>query len=346
MTATGPTLKGIDAAKITAWLAERADIDGPLTFELIAGGHSNLTFRVSDAAGRSWALRRPPLGHVLATAHDMGREHRIMAALAGTGVAVPAVVGLCTDTDVNGAPFYVMDFVAGTVVRTRTIAETFGPEQRHAMCRSLVTTLATLHSLDPDDVGLGDLGRTEGYVARQLKRWSSQWQQSRTRDLPIVDEVHDLLAARIPRQGRAGIVHGDYRLDNCMVTDDGSIAAVLDWELCTLGDVLADVGGLWMYWGRRSDEATAIADPPTLADGMPNRDTVAEWYAADSGRDLSELPYYVAFSHWRGACIIEGVYSRYLHGAMGDKDASGAGVFKQQVEWLAEAALAAVREIP
>ncbi|MCU0273442.1 MAG: phosphotransferase family protein [Acidimicrobiales bacterium] len=331
---------GIDADAVSAWMADHTDVAPPLRFTLIAGGHSNLTFRVDDAAGRRWALRRPPLGQVLATAHDMGREHRIISALAGSGVPVPATVGLSPDDAVNGAPFYVMAFVEGTVVRDAATAETFPAEARSRMAHELLEVLARLHAVDVDAVGLGDLGRKADYIPRQLKRWSTQFAQSTDRDLPAVQRVHDILAARIPEQQGAGIVHGDYRLDNCMVGPDGSIAAVLDWELCTLGDVLADLGSLQMYWGVRGSEQQALQGTPTLAEGIPSWEEVFATYAARSDRDLSALPYYVAFAYWRGACIIEGVYNRYKRRAMGDKAPADVEVFGRQVEWLLEQAVA------
>ncbi len=332
------TITGIDAEPVTGWMQEHAELTPPLAFELIAGGHSNLTFRVTDADGHSWALRRPPMGHVLESAHDMSREHRVISALASSDVPVPATVGLCEDIEVNGAPFYVMDFVEGTVVRDANIAAEFSAHDHRVMARSLIETLAALHRVDPDEVGIGDLGRKDGYIERQLRRWHGQWEKSKTRDLDLVDEVHDRLLAAVPDQGRAGIVHGDYRLDNCIIGDDNAVAAVLDWELCTLGDVLADVGALSMYWTRPEDEHGALSNAPTLAEGFPERDEIAAWYAEASGRDLDELNFYVAFATWRGACIIEGVYARYLHGAMGDKDPGALDVFKHQVELLAQSA--------
>jgi aminoglycoside phosphotransferase (APT) family kinase protein len=253
-------VEGVDAEAITAWLSDRVPaLEPPLGFSLIAGGHSNLTYLVTDAAGRRWVLRRPPLGLVLATAHDMGREHRIISALQGH-VPVAPVVGLSADASVNGAPFYVMDFVEGTVVRDVATAETLSLEQRATASTSLVDVLADIHAVDVDHVGLGDLGRREAYLERQLRRWHGQWEKSRTRDLVVVEEVHRRLVEGIPPQGPATIVHGDYRLDNCMLSEEGRIAAVLDWELCTLGDPMADLGLLCVYW----------ADPgePTHS-GMP-----------------------------------------------------------------------------
>jgi aminoglycoside phosphotransferase (APT) family kinase protein len=333
--------RGVDATRVTAWFLDHADgVQPPLSFTLIAGGRSNLTYRVADAAGHAWVLRRPPLGQVLATAHDMGREHRIITALADTDVPVAPVVGLCTDESVNGAPFYVMGFVDGLVARDADAARTLDVAARAHAGDQVADVLARIHAVDPDAVGLGDLGRKDGYVERQLKRWYGQWQKSKTRELPVVDEVHDALASRMPEQGPAAIVHGDYRLDNCLLGPDGSIAAVLDWELCTLGDPLADVGLLIVYWTEPGDRHPALLDASTTLDGFPSRAQVVERYAQASGRDVSDVGFYVAFGYWKLACILEGVYARYKGGAMGD--ASGFEGFAAQVEILAESARATV----
>jgi len=336
-TVSSEEIQGVDAAAVTAWLGDRVDIAAPLDFELITGGHSNLTFRVTDQAGGEWVLRRPPLGQVLATAHDMSREHRIISALAATDVPVAPTVGLSADDSVNGAPFYVMDFVAGHVLRNRAAAEDLDPGARARAGHDLVDVLARIHAVDPDTVGLGDLGRRDGYIARQLKRWYGQWEKSKTRDLAAVDTVHSALAASIPDQGPATIVHGDYRLDNCLLTDDGSVAAVLDWEICTLGDPLADIGLLLVYWVEPDDAFSALPDAATTSDGFPRRAQLLERYAAASGRDLGGIDYYVAFGYWKLACILEGVLARYQGGSMG-QGAEGWEVFARQVEMLAQAA--------
>jgi aminoglycoside phosphotransferase (APT) family kinase protein len=338
-------IDGIDVPAVTAWFeAHVPAVAPPLRFELIAGGHSNLTFKVTDAAGGAWVLRRPPLGQVLATAHDMGREHRIISALAPTDVPVPPVVGLCTDESVNGAPFYVMGFVEGLVARDSAAAGSLAVPARTRAGEQIADVLARIHAVDPDEVGLGDLGRKDGYVERQLKRWHGQWQKSQTRELPVVDEVHAALAARVPAQGPATIVHGDYRLDNCLVAEDGSIAAVLDWELCTLGDPLADVGLLLVYWSEEGDSHRALLDAPTMLPGFPSRAEVVERYAAASGRDVSNIDYFVALGYWKLACILEGVYARFKGGVMGES--SGFEGFAAQVEILAEAARATVEGLP
>jgi aminoglycoside phosphotransferase (APT) family kinase protein len=336
------SIAGIDVDKVTAWFEQHVPgVAPPLSFSLIAGGHSNLTFRVDDSAGGAWVLRRPPLGHVLATAHDMSREHRIISALGPTDVPVPPAVGLCSDESVNGAPFYVMEFVEGRVIRDAAAARELPIEARRRAGVSIADTLAKIHAVEPDEVGLGELGKKEGYIARQLKRWYGQWNQSKTRELPAIDEVHDALSARIPDQGRPSVVHGDYRLDNCMTDDDGNVIAVLDWEICTLGDPLADVGLLMVYWNEPDDEASSLPTAPTMVEGFSSRREVLDRYAEVSGRDLSDIDFYVAFGYWKLACIVEGVYARYVGGAMGS-GSSGFEAFAVQVDRCAQAAADAV----
>lgn len=340
-------IDGINEANVTAWFESHVEgVAPPLSFDLIAGGHSNLTFGVTDSNGSKWVLRRPPLGHVLATAHDMRREHTIISALGPTPVPVAPALGLCTDDDVNGAPFYVMGFVEGNVIRDADAARALLDEDgRRLASESIADVMADIHAVDVDAVGLGDLGKKDGYIARQLRRWYGQFQQSQElthRPVPLVHDVHDALASRIPPQGSATIVHGDYRLDNCMLGFDNHIAAVLDWEICTLGDPLADVGLLMVYWNEASDEHQAlVTSAATAVPGFLTRAELLERYAKTSGRDLSDIDYYVAFGYWKLACIVEGVYARYAHGAMG-KPAAGFEAFATQTERLAEAAKAAV----
>jgi aminoglycoside phosphotransferase (APT) family kinase protein len=341
------TPDGIDRAAVEAWF--EGNVEGakpPLTFERISGGRSNLTYSVHDANGKAWALRRPPLGKTLGSAHDMGREHKVISALAPTDVPVPPVAGFCEDADVNGAPFYVMDFVDGPILRTRSEAEQAFPEEgdRRAIGERVVDTLIEIHDVDPDEVGLGDLGKKEDYVARQLHRWQGQWEKSKTREVPLVERVHDRLVARIPDQGPAAIVHGDYRLDNMILTASGEVAAVVDWELCTLGDPLADVGMLIVYWAQEDDTLMPLMDPPTTAEGFPTREEIRDLYAERSGRDLSEIDFYVALGSWKLAVILEGVYSRYAAGAYGKPD-EGFEEFGKIVVKLAEAADAAEKRL-
>ncbi|HEV7562038.1 MAG TPA: phosphotransferase family protein [Solirubrobacterales bacterium] len=336
---------GIERAAVEAWFLEHApEVEPPLAFERIAGGLSNLTYRVGDGGGRRWALRRPPLGKTLGSAHDMAREHRVLAALEPTEVPVPPLVGLCDDEEVTGAPFYVMEFVEGPILRGLAEAEAAFPDEaaREAIGYRVADTLAQIHAVDPDAVGLGELGRKEDYVARQLRRWQGQWEKSKTREVETVDRVHERLAARIPDQGPATLVHGDYRLDNMILTPGGEVAAVVDWELCTLGDPLADVGTLMAYWPERGDATIALGQPANLAPGFPTRDELTARYAERSGRDISELDFYLALGYWKLAVILEGVYSRYAAGAYGKADTNLEG-FAQMVERLADAAEAAER---
>jgi aminoglycoside phosphotransferase (APT) family kinase protein len=338
--------EGIDRAGIEGWFeANVAEVELPLSFERISGGRSNMTFGVRDAAGHAWALRRPPLGKRLGSAHDMGREHRVISALQDTPVAVPPVVALCEDETVNGAPFYVMGFVEGPVLRSADDAKAFDEVERRAIGERVVDTLVAVHDVDPDEVGLGDLGRKEAYVERQLRRWQGQWERSRTRELPQVDSVHDRLSARIPEQASATIVHGDFRLDNMILSPSGEIAAVVDWELCTLGDPLADVGMLLVYWSEEGDELMPLFAPATIAPGFPKREQVKALYGERSGRDLGEIDFFVALGYWKLAIILEGVYARYSSGQYGKTD-EGFEEFAKIVGRLADAARDAVDRLP
>ncbi len=324
------TPEGIDAAGVERWFA--ANVEGfapPLSYERISGGRSNLTYSVSDAAGGRWALRRPPLGKRLASAHDMGREFRIISALQGTDVPVAPAVGLSEDGD---DPFYVMDWVEGPILRNLAAADLFpDPADRRAIGERVIDTLVAIHGVDPDEVGIGEMAKKADYVARQLHRWQGQWQKQHTRELPLVDEVHDRLAARIPAQGPATIVHGDYRLDNMILSPGGEVAAVVDWELCTLGDPLADVGLLLVYWGSADDDLKPLLEPATLAEGFPARDEVAGLYAERSGRDVSEIDYYVALALWKLAIILEGVFARYRAGQYGEAEETREGDVVEQL---------------
>ena len=334
------TLPNGISENVEAWMVSNiAGAVAPFRYTQIAGGHSNLTFRVDDAAGHSYVLRRPPLGHRLASAHDMRREHRIIAGLAATAVPVAPALGLCTDDSVNELPFYVMSYVDGHVVRDKTTAEPLlGADGCRRASESIVDTMAAIHAVDLVAAGLDDLGKHEGYIERQLNRWHGNIREQRTRDLPLVDSVYAELLKRIPAQGAATLVHGDYRLDNCMVDASGNVIAVLDWEICTLGDPMADLGLLMVYWTGPDDDASAWSNPVNTARGFMNRSELAERYGRVSGRDISQLDFYVAFAFWKLACIIEGVYARYLGGALGQKDPAELEPFKVQVEGASQRA--------
>ena len=310
----------INEANVTRWIQDHTQADTPLRFELIAGGRSNMTYTVTDAVGRKYVLRRPPMGPLLPSAHDMAREHRLMHALRDSPVPVPRMVGLCQDDTVNGRDFYVMHYLDGVVVRDIETGRSFAPEIRTRMCHELIDTLCALHRVDIDAVGLGNLARRSGYIERQIKRWSGQWEKSKTREIPLIDRVKDTLGKRIPEDADTTIAHGDYRLSNCIMNPDGSVAGVLDWELCTLGDPMADLAGMMSYWYREGETNPKVDAETTTLEGFLPQEALAGLYAEEMGVSLDKVAYYQAFASWRLACIGEGVYARYLNGQQGNQD--------------------------
>jgi aminoglycoside phosphotransferase (APT) family kinase protein len=318
--ATGTPVPGIAAGPLEAWFREHVpEARPPLRYERVAGGHSCLTYVVSDDAGGRYVLRRPPLGTVLATAHDVAREHRVMSALQDTAVPVPRMRGLCEDDRVNGAPFYVMSYIDGVVLHTAGDSERLLPSAaaRRRVAETMVDALVALHAVDIDAAGLGSFARRSGYLDRQLRRWSAQWAASKTRELPAMERLHAWLVEHRPEEPEACVVHGDFRLGNALHAPDGTTLAVLDWELSTLGDPLADVSYLLRSWAT-PDEAAGGEGPSAAAEGFPGRDELAERYAAASGRALDDVAYWTALNAWRSAAISEGVYRRYIDGIMGD----------------------------
>ncbi|TNC19346.1 phosphotransferase family protein [Amycolatopsis alkalitolerans] len=305
---------GLDLTRLRAHLDTRVPglVAGPLTADVVQGGRSNLTYVVGDGASR-WVLRRPPLGHVLPTAHDMVREHRVISALRDTKVPVPGTITLCQDTGVIGAPFYVMEFVEGTPFRSAGELEELGPERTAAIAGRLLDTLVDLHAVHPDEVGLGDFGRPEGFLERQLRRWGKQLDASRSRDIPGIDRLRERLAKHLPVSGPPAIVHGDYRLDNVLVDGEDRITAVLDWEMSTLGDPLTDLALLVAY-AERGNLDLSIVSNASLAPGYPGTDEVVARYARHSGRDISALGWYVGFAFFKLAVILEGIYYRFSQG--------------------------------
>ncbi|RBY91183.1 phosphotransferase family protein [Blastococcus sp. TF02A-30] len=300
-----------------------------VTVELIAAGMSNLTYVVTPAGGSpddAVILRRPPTGAVLATAHDMVREHRVISALGPTTVPVPRTLHLCTDESVLGAPFYVMERVVGIhAVHEFPPGYADEPAQRRAIGEGLVDVLADLHAVDVEAVGLADFGRPEGFAARQVRRWTKQWDATRDRDRPDLDALAARLAETVPTTQRSGIVHGDYRLDNCLLDPaaPGRIRAVLDWEMSTLGDPLTDIGMLFVYWPEAGEQRPSTLSPLTTLPGFPTRREAAERYARRAGTDLSDLNWYVGFAFFKFAAIIAGIVARSAAGAMAGKDTSG-----------------------
>jgi len=316
-------LPGLPAAAAERWL--RAELPalfegGPWSAEVISGGLSNITYRLRLPTG-TVILRRPPLGHVLPRAHDMAREYRVISALYGTPVPVPQPLALCTDPDVLGVTFYVMRDVPGSVLQTKADTAALSPAVRGALADALISVLADLHDVSPDAVGLGDYGRRSGYCVRQIRTWGAQWERSRTRDLPDMDVLLTRLAEVAPADSGSVIVHGDFRLDNTVVSvpREGMprIAAVLDWELSTLGDPLADLAVMLSYWHDPGDaERGSIPVSGGLTDqpGFPTARSLASAYAARTGRDIGNLPFYLALAWMKLAVICEGVHARYLGG--------------------------------
>jgi aminoglycoside phosphotransferase (APT) family kinase protein len=289
---------------------------------LIAGGKSNLTYRVACDAGEV-ILRRPPLGHVLPTAHDMVREFRVQSALEATDVPVPRMLHLDHTERALGAKFYVMERVLGHICRNQLppgYADA-APERR-AIGLALVETLARLHVLDPAQIGLADFGRPAGFMERQLRRWSQQWESSRTAELPELDRLRDDLVSTLPPERPGSVVHGDFRLDNTVLhpTAPGRVVAVLDWEMGTLGDALADVGALLAYWSQADDHevlaAARMMPPVTALSGFPTRAEVVEHYAGLTGFDLAGIGWYQAFAYFKLAVICQGIAARAAGGAM------------------------------
>jgi aminoglycoside phosphotransferase (APT) family kinase protein len=306
---------GLDLDALTCWLdREQPSLRrGPLTASLLTGGRSNLTYRLTDGVAR-WALRRPPLAHTLPTAHDMAREFRILRGLHGTEVPVAEPVVLCEDVEVIGAPFYVMDFVDGVVLDQPHALDDLTPATAARSCDLLVDTLLAIHALDANGVGLGELGRPDGFLDRQVRRWSKQWDASETEPRPDYQQLRDALADTVPPQSAAGIVHGDYRLTNVIYSVDiDQIAAVVDWEMATLGDPLTDVGLLVVY--QELANAGGFVMPALSVDaGFVTAADMVKRYAVGSPRDLSSLPWYVAFGWFKLAVIAEGIHNRFLQG--------------------------------
>lgn len=310
---------GYDVAAVEVWIGQYVpSLRLPLTWTRLEGGHSNLTYQIDDAGGQAAVIRRPPLGELLPKAHDMAREWSLIKALAGSTVPVPAALGFCDDVSVTGAKFYVMGHVDGHPLYKADDTRRWVPEDRRiAMAHSFIDALASLHALDPDEVGLGDLGKKEGYIARQLKTWYRSWTASiepAKLDDPRAHSLKDFFLANVPDQGPARIVHGDYGVHNCLVGPDGTVAAVVDWEISTLGDPLADLAYALNQWPDPTDTLSPNPLAPTSASGFPTRTQLAERYAERTGRDLSRLDFYIGFNRWKTAAINHGVYARYMEG--------------------------------
>jgi aminoglycoside phosphotransferase (APT) family kinase protein len=324
-----PSVVGIDPEAVTRWFDQLGvGFTGPLRFDRIGLGQSNLTYLVRDANDQRWVLRRPPLGQLLASAHDVAREARIMAALAPTDVPVPQILGVAQDPEIFGVPLVLMELIDGQAVDTMAIAESLAPQRRRQIGVSLPTTLAKIHAVDIDAVGLSDLASHKPYAHRQLKRWAGQWERSKTRELPELDDLTRRLVAAAPEQRELSLVHGDFHLRNAIVSrDSGAVIGVLDWELSTLGDPLADMGTLLAYWPEPGEDLGGF--PASTLDGFPSRAELAHIYLEQTGRDPQALKYWHVLGLWKIAIIAEGVMRRAMD-TRENKAAAGTPV----AEWV------------
>jgi len=343
-------IRGLDVPAVTAWLSGNVEgAEGELSFELVAAGGSNLTYIVERPDGRRWALRRPPERARIATAHEMSREWKIIEALHShpeCGIPVPEAVAYCADPEITGAEFYVMGFADGLILRGPEEAKGMDSDACRVAAESLIDVQVAMAKLDPDAVGLGDLGRKEAYVERQLSRWLRQFEASKGRELPVLYELHEQLSKNVPPQQASGLVHGDYRFDNTVLGADHRIIAVLDWELCTLGDPVADFCWSVLYWTDPDEERDFGSPSPTRHPAFPRRAQAIEMYAERSGFDLSRLDYYRAFSWWKMACLVEGVAARLRAGAGGGltNPESGEDIY-ERVDWMLANAVLAARDL-
>ncbi len=318
---------GFDVARVEAWIQDHiSSLAPPFSWTRLTGGHSNLTFALVDQEGIRAVIRRPPEGKLLPKAHDMGREYKVISGLADTAVPVPEALGFCRDTSVTGADFYLMSMVPGRAMyELEDVEEWLDHEARVRMAHSFIDTLAALHAVDPKPIGLEDLGRPDGYVNRQLRTWYGSWTVSvegAGYDDERIHRLHKLLVSAVPPQGPARVVHGDFGPHNCMVDQSGNVTAVLDWEIATLGDPLADLAYALNGWGDAEVEGDVGLLPggATTAPGFPGNRVLAKRYADRTGADLTDLSYYRCFNYFKTACILHGVYARYL---LGQKSSEG-----------------------
>ena len=327
------TPEGYKVESVEAWIGENIPaLSPPFTWTRLEGGHSNLTYQLEDVNGTLAVIRRPPQGQLLPKAHDMGREWALISALGPTMVPVPEAMGFCETPDVTGAWFYVMGHINGRpLYNNEETLEWVPEEKRPTLANSFVDVLADLHTLDPDDIGLSDLGKRDSYVGRQLKTWYRSWtssQEGADYDDPRAHELQQFFLNNLPQQGQTRVVHGDYGLHNCLTGPDSTIAAVVDWEISTLGDPLADLTYALNSFPDPTDEIPISPDAATNVSGFPSRSEMAQRYAEKTAHDLSNLDYYIGFNRWKSACILHGVYARYMEGK---KSAEGVDLETMQV---------------
>jgi len=339
--------EGYDIPVVEGWIEANVEgLETPFKWTRLEGGHSNLTYLLEDESGKKAVIRRPPLGVLLPKAHDMSREWALISSLAPTGFPVPAALGFCEDKEVTGAFFYVMGFSDGRPLHTVAQTEEWVPaDKRVALAHSFIDTLADLHAMDPDEIGLGTLGKKEDYIGRQVKTWYRSWESSvepAQYDDPRAHELRQYFLDNRPEQGPARVVHGDYGFHNCLIGADSTVAAVIDWEISTLGDPLADLAYTLKAWPETAADLAMHPDAPTSAGGFPLRDELSLRYADRTGRNLDRLDYYIGFNHWKSAAILHGVYARYLEGK---KSTEGVDLEKlrTRIDWCLAAAVTAIK---
>jgi len=331
--------EAVPTEALAAWVAANVEgASGPLSVSHLSGGSSNLTFRVRDDAN-DWVLRRPPLGRLLATANDMGREYRVQQGLGRSDVPVATTVAMCEDTDVLGVPFYLMSFVDGVVYSEAAAVAGLDEAQSAAAADELIDVLAQLHAVDYDAVGLGSLGRPEGFLQRQITRWSTQWEKSKDHEIPAIDEIAARLEASIPTKTDSSVVHGDYSFNNTMWSreDPTRMVAVLDWEMSTLGDPLTDLGMVAVYWGEAGEmmwRNRATPQPHRVNAGFPSVDGILSRYETSSGRSISDIDVYRVLAVFKLAIIVEGNLAR-IRAAQPDDDHSERGALTDELAALA-----------
>ena len=316
--------------KIRNYIASNLDLDNQFKFEKFKVGRSNITFKIFDDM-HSYVLRRPPFGDKLESAHNMQREYRIISELSENNIKVPKPILLCTDRTISDDDFYIMEYIDGVTIADNLVADNYSNNDKKEITNSFITTLAELHTFDVKNSNLNDLGKHEDYVERQLNRWTKQFNAQKVRDIPDLDVATKLLFDTIPAQQKVSIVHGDYRLDNVRINNN-SVAAIVDWELCTLGDPLADLGTVIASWSNKNETDTPFIYSPSLSDGFPSRQEIIDIYESKSNLSLDDIEFYIRLSFWKHAMIMEGVYVRYSLGYYGNVD-------KKEVEAFGESTL-------
>lgn len=317
--------------KIRDWITENLNLSNNFSFEQFKVGRSNLTYKIFDDQN-TYVLRRPPLGSMLQSAHDMGREYKIISNLYNCKYRVPKPYLLCTNKSISEEDFYIMEYIDGLTIATVEDANPLSDGIKKKISQDYILTISELHNIDVNNSGLSELGKHEDYIERQLNRWLNQWSNQKTRAIEDLDKSTKILFDTIPKQQKTSIVHGDYRLDNVKIGKNGEVLAVLDWELCTLGDPLADLGTIIASWVSKNELKSPFVYSPNKSGGFIERSKLLEIYEEKTNLDLKNIEFYTRFSYWKHALIMEGVFYRYSSGAYGSVD-------KETIDLFGESAL-------